>query len=574
MGILLGIVGLVIPFAILAGIVVAISRAMGRSERSDGEEAGVSIRRFFIYSLMVGTLVLAASGVSGLIEAAASESGRVARDSTEVARSIAFTLVGAPVFVGLWRHTAKRRSDEAGEGTSLAWILYVTLALLGSLLVAMSSVIGVLTELVDRGTLDRSMLVNGLIAALVWSGHWWIGTPEPKATPLRVHLLLGSAIGLVTLVAGAGTALAAMLWEVYDAVFSVPLVDDGVRSIVRPVIVTGVGVIVWWWYWIRHARGLDRSTPWFVHVLLLGVLGGGITVVVGTGVGLFNILQWFIGDPAAGSAVNHFRSLPGAAAAVAAGAATWWYHDVVLGGRSANDRIEVDRVYEYLLSGAGLLVAAGGLTSLFAVALDAVGARKIASSTSGDAVAVAITLLVIGGPLWWHYWSTIRRHRRSQPEAELRSIARRVYLFALFGVAGVVAVINLVVLVFIISEDLLDGTSGAATISSAAIPIALMATTGTLAWYHFAVFREDRAAAPEPLRPTVEDVVLITTEGDGLEAAIRTTTGAAVRHLRVRPGALSQPDVDGVLDALRRIDHRRVVVARSADGYDIIPIDN
>jgi hypothetical protein len=390
---------------------------------------------------------------------------------------------------------------------------------------------------------------------------------------MQIHLLLGSAAGLVAVVSGAGAALAAVLQQIYDSLFVVSVIDAGIEAIVRPLIILIVGVPVWWWYWFRHARHTGRSPWWLAYMLLLGILGGVVAVVSGTGFMLFGILQWILGDPSSTSAAAHFGFLPGALGAVAVGGASWAYHRIVLGDRAQRERTELDRVYDYLLSGAGLLVAAGGLVTLITVALDALAGREIASSASANAIAAAITLLVIGVPLWWRYWSTIRRHRETNPQGELGSVTRRIYLFLLFGATGITAVVNLIILVFIVIENILDGTFGSTTISSAAVPIALLLTAGALAWYHFAAFREDRTAAPDEERPALREVILVCTDGEQLAEAINARTGATVRLLRVVAGPTAAGTVDDLLEALPSEKHQRVVVVATGDDtYDVAPI--
>ena len=574
MEIMFGILASVIQLAIVVGIIVLIVRLATKREKATSEGAGVLIRRFFQYTVMLGMLVLAAIGLAGLIDAAAATAAQVTQDSTALARSIAFVVVGLPVYVGLTIYTARRLRDDPREQQSLGWASYLTVALFGSLIAAMSLLTAFLGELLDEREIDRTLLINTVIWGAVWAGHWWAAQREGVAQRMQIHLLLGSTAGLVAAVSGAGAGLAAVLEQIYDSLFVVSVIDAGIEAIVGPLIILVVGVSVWWWYWFRHARHSGRTTWWLAYVLLLGIFGGVVAVVSGAGFMLFGVLQWILGDPSSTSAATHFGFLPGALAAVAVGGATWAYHGIVLGDRAQRERTEVDRVYDYLLSGAGLLVAAGGLVTLVTVALDAVGGREIASSASGNAIAAAITLLVIGVPLWWRYWSTIRRHRETNPQGELRSFTRRIYLFLLFGAAGIVAVINLIILVFIVFEDILDGTLSSTTISSAAVPIALLLTAGALAWYHFAVFREDRTAAPDEERPTLREVILVCTDGEQLAEAINAHSGATVRLLRAVAAPTAAGTVDDVLEALRTEKHRRVVVVAGRDhGYDLMPIE-
>jgi hypothetical protein len=417
------------------------------------------------------------------------------------------------------------------------------------------------------------LLIHSITWAAVWAGHWRVAQRKGIEEHLQVHLLFCSAAGLAAVVSGAGTGLAIGLQQGYDGLFDPPVTDGGYEAVLRALIIFGVGVPVWWWYWVMHARHSGRSPAWLVYVLLLGVLGGVVAVVSSVGVAVFGVVQWFVGDPASASSAEHFRLLPAALGAGAVGGAGWAYHRAVLGDGARQARSEVERVYDHLLSGAGLLVAAGGLVALITVALDALGQRELDSSLSGNTIAVGISLVAVGGPLWRRYWSAISRHRRADPEGELRSVTRRVYLFLLFGATGAVAVVGLIVVVFIALEDALDGTFGSATISSAAVAMALLATAAALAWYHFDVFRRDRSVAPGEERPALREVILVCRDGEQLAAAISARTGATVRVLRVEPDRVPATTVDDLLEALCVEEHEQVVIVPGGDaGYDVLPV--
>jgi hypothetical protein len=351
------------------------------------------------------------------------------------------------------------------------------------------------------------------------------------------------------------------------------VIEPSTDPIVGALVVLAVGAPVWWLYWFRNTLTQRRTPVWLAYVLLFGVLGAAITVITGVGITIFGVLQWLIGTPDAGAAAQ-FAFLPGAIAAISVGAACWGYHGRVLGERDDRRRTKVDRVYDYLLAGSGLVVAAGGLATLISIGIDAVGARKIASSTTGNAAATAITLLVVGVPLWWRYWSTIQRYRREDPTAELTSSTRRIYLFLLFGLSGLIAIVDLVVLVTMAFTDLLEGSFGAGTLSDIAVPIALLVTAGAIAWYHFVIFREDRAEAPEPARTVLREVILVSSNGHDLVAALTASTKARVQTLHKSGNPVHAGSIDQVLEDLAVETHTRVVVVDDEGaGYQIIALD-
>lgn len=566
-----GILVSLIQLAVFVGIIVFVVKLVTKKGSSSAEGSGISIRRFFQYSIMLVMLVVAAFGVIGIIDAVASAASAVTRDTAAIARSISFVVVGLPVYGGLAIYTRRLLTTTPAESRSLGWIAYLTFALVGSLIFVMSFAIAFLGELLTDGDFETMSFISTLVWGGVWAAHWWTAGGTAGEDRMQFHLLAGSTAGLVTFAIGAGVAIAAALGEFYDAALSVTAIDSGVEAIARGVVLFVIGAIVWFFYWIGHARGTTRSMLWLTYVLLVGVLGGVITAVVGAGTLLFGALDWLIGDVGPTAASVHFAFVSGAVAALAVGAGSWGYHRAVLGSRTSSDRTEVERVYDYLLSGAGLLVAAGGLGTLITVGLDALGSQPIADS-GGSVNAVAITLLIVGVPLWWRHWSSIRRFRGTQPDAEVTSITRRVYLFLLFGATGLTAVISLIVLVFIVVEDLLEGDLGSVTINSIAVPLSLIITAGAVAWYHFAVFREDRAIVPHEEIPTLREIIVIGTDDD--VAAIASETGIRVQRLRVVGDPAQEETLAGVLAALEAETHSRVVVIAEDGRYRLLPVED
>lgn len=542
---LIDIFGLIVQLAIAGGIVVLIVRLVTGRGKESSESVGTLIRRFFVYTIMLAMLVLVGIGVAGLIRAAWPGFDELTDSSTQTAISIAFVIVALPVYVGLALYSKRQLRDDPQEQRSVGWAFYITVALIGSLLASMSLIGGVLAGVAGDDGFDRSLVFHAVTWTVIWAGHWWVAQRwEPKRNT-QIHLVLGSAVGLIWTFTGAAATLVAALSTVYDSLFLTALVDRGVEDLLRPLTILVVGVPAWWWYWFRHARKGPETPLWHAHVLLLGVLGGAVAVITGAGIILFGLLEWILGDVQS-SAAGHFDFLPGATTSVVAGGAAWAYHTTVLGRRGERDRTEVGRVHDYLLAGAGLVVAASGITTLIATAITSVSGETVASSNDSTALSVALTLIVIGAPLWWWYWSTIQRTRSGDPVAELRSMTRRVYIFVLLGVAAVIAVVSLIVLVFIVFENILDGRFGSGTVSDAAVPLGLLLTAGALAWYHFTVFREDRADVvpethEEPIVPEVH---------------------------RVPRGMLER-----TLDALAESGHDRTVVVRYEDGYAAEPLD-
>lgn len=568
----LGIFGSLIPLLVLGGIVFGVVKLMSNRTRTTDESAGVAIRRFFQYSIMLAMLVLATFGIAGLIDAAASAGSRITVDATGTALSIAFVVVGLPVFVGLAMYTSHSLRTDPREQDSVGWAVYLTIVLFGSLVTVMSLTGAFLAELLDNGDIDTTIGIYAVVWAVVWVSHWWAAKRKGDPRRLQAQILLGSGAGLFASFFGIAAGAAAVLAQIYDRFAQTSIVDAGIEPLAGPLIILVVGLPVWWWYWFRHGQNLNHGGLWLTYVLLLGVLGGAIGVIIGAGFVIFGVLEWFIGDPGTTSPASHFDFLPVAIGFMAAGSASWLYHGTLLGDRDDRKRTEVDRVYDYLLSGAGLVVAASGIATLITISLKALAGLGLTSFQSGDATAAALTLLVIGIPLWWRYWSTIQRYRRTNPDAELVSVTRRIYIFLLFGVAGIVAVVNLIIIVFIIFSDILEGDFGSITLDEASVPIALLLTAGAIAGYHFAIFREDRAAMHDVVEPTLRSVVVVSSSTDPIVGAIRTEIGASVTVIDVAPDPIPAGNIEEAVKILQATDHPSVVVIPNEDGsYTIQP---
>ena len=102
--ILLGILSSLIQIGVMVGVVVLIVRFVSGRDKATSVSVGVLIRRFFVYSIMLTMLILVGIGIAGLIEAALPTTGEITSNSADAARSIAFILVGLPVYLALQGH--------------------------------------------------------------------------------------------------------------------------------------------------------------------------------------------------------------------------------------------------------------------------------------------------------------------------------------------------------------------------------------------------------------------------------------------------------------------------------------
>jgi hypothetical protein len=291
----------------------------------------------------------------------------------------------------------------------------------------------------------------------------------------------------------------------------------------------------------------------------------------GAGIVLGATIRWFLPDTT-GTTAGHFEPVALGIGIAAVGAVVWVYHRWVLGARPLSERGEVDRLYDYLLAGAGLGVLAAGVVILIGGAVQTLAGETLTAG-DWDTAAVALTMLIVGIPVWWTYWAKIRLARRDLSAKELTSTTRRVYLFLLFGVSALVALVSLTIFVYQLIQDGLDGALGRATFIDGAIPIALVLTAGLITYYHWLVFRRDRLETPAAGHIALREVLLVTPDGDELSAAIR-HADVRVKIMHAAAPASLAPSTDEVLSMLlQETHHRAVVVDRGAGDFEVVPLD-
>jgi hypothetical protein len=564
-----GIVSLIIFIALIVVIVRAIQ---GRSDLGGGG-ASVSLRRFFQYVVLLGLMIVVALGLAGLLAEALPESGTIARrGSADVARALAFTVVGGPLFVGMAVWTRRRLEADPNERDSLGWTFYLTVSLLIGLAVVMTVGVLALNWALSDGDLDTTDVSQGVVWAAVWALHWLIARRAIAPLRMTAHVLAGSAAGLGVLAASVVMALTAALNSLYSEAFETLLFDDLDALLLEAASLFVVGGLTWWWYWIRVGAKTERTTLWNAYVLLLGVLGGLLTALVAAGTLIARALEWYLGDPEAQGAADHFDFAPEAATALLIGAAVWLYHRFVLG---SGQRTEVHRTYDYIVSGVGLLAGAAGVASAIIALLDAATepAGVISRSSQDEALVAAITLLIIGVPLWWVTWSKVRRRAAADPDAELGSGARRIYLFGLLGIGAITAIITLIILVFTVLQDLLDGNLGTRSIRDAQGAIGVLLASLAVAGYHWTVYQEDRAVLPEQPKLELREVVFVGPDAKGVAKAISAAIGVKVHAWERTDAPSGVINTDDVLAALKRSDEEQVlVVQKSGSAFEVIPI--
>lgn len=528
-----------------------------------------AVRRIIVLVLLFALVTVAAIGLSGLLTRVLDPGSALVTDDAGLARGLAFTFIAGPLAGVLW-WWEHRRLREPAERASLVWALYLVAMSLVALVTATIGAASAISEGLD-GRWDAS----SACVALVWAGVWiWHRRMRRSAATAPTRLVevtpaIGTLYGLVVATIGSIGALAAIVAAGLEVFLPVVVsTRPWLLTVGQALTWAVIGTAVWWWHWTRE-RGREAHGGFASVLLVLTVAASAALTLFAVGTLLFVVLQLVFGT---GSVAAIVRPLDTALASALVGGIVWTAQSRILAARPR----AVRRSGRLLLSAVALVGAASGL----GVVVNALLATVVAPLVDNDPRTLllgGLSALAVGLPVWWIAWNPTR----SVPPEEAALPARRVYLIAIFGASAVVAVVTLLLIGFRVFQFVLGPAEAGGFVERIRAPFGLLIATAVVFAYHFAVWRSDRRAARDIVpRQTIGRVLLVTGgEASGLVTAVRAETGAQVTTMRAStPGevlALGEDDAPAVLDALRGLAARRVlVVAAPGGGIRAVPLED
>lgn len=548
------------------GIIVWLRRAKG----SAVQDGGGIVRRIYFYvvafaSLMMwvnGVVLLAQFTLDGIFGGAL-----LSASNTGIAAGVSLTIVGLPLWAFHWRSIQRAAADAPAEIRSIFRKLYIYITLGVSLALAVYGAVRLLRWALGVDDFNGYYLAALPLWALVWAFHWRIEEREGQSTPdalivRHLYIYAASLAATAMLALGVGMAVYYILLEGYNAVSGAEILS-GERGLWRPALrgmlcLAAVGGAVWWLHWLHMARRDHASELRQVYLYLFAIFGGVITTLSAAGIIIRQTLVWIFESIGGGGEPHHFDFLPGAIAALSVGVALWAYH-----WRSARQSAAAStaamnssqRIYNYILAGIGTATIAVAVymlvNTLIQLALAMFESVIIGSDLWANPIANIIALSALGVPIWGYYWRKIQRSA-TRDANERRDIARRIFIFAALGV-GVLSLLGSVsALLFVLLRDLLNAALHIETLDSASVPLAIVAATVAFLPYYWAIYAQDRAAAPEtptaetapladaatdsidvpPPEPTKEVTLLAGADADALIQGLQAALGCPVSTLR------------------------------------------
>lgn len=562
------IIGLLVQIALIALIVFGV-RAI-RHRRTDAPLSN-QLRNVFQYIVLLALLIASASGLSGLLGMAIDRADFVASGSSELALNLSLVLVGSPLLVAIGLWTRRRIALDSTETSSPGWTLFVTVAVVSTLTVALFGAYAIVRFVFGADDFDGFALAR----FVVWGAAWVLVdrldlrfAADRRADFRHVVLAL---IGLVLGAVGVGQLVSALLERVTLPGSPNTLLVDDTSPIANAAALLIIASPVWIRYWVKGLSSAPDSEGWRLHVVLFGVAGGLITAIVAGASVLYSVAVWFLGSPRAAEISDHFSSLPSALGAASAGLLVWSYHRAVLAPRRQVERSEIDRTYLYVMALGGLLAGAVGVVILFGAFVEALtGGELLAGDPALNTLLLAVILLAIGIPVWWRHWRVAATTVAAGDRDDVESLSRRVYLISLIGVGGLVALGTGIATVYLFLRDVLDGTLSSSTIRSLRIPLATLLASGAISLYHLGHYRADHASREsQGPRPTRRRVVLVGPLDIALERLLHESGSVDIERIVTDGAPWSHQDV---LDHFDKSSGNLAIV-RLATGLHVAPID-
>jgi hypothetical protein len=562
-----------------------------------------TVRRLYFYAVALISIEVVLWGLINLLRSILGQT--VGGTAGVLARALALTVVGLPIFLFHWLWAQRLASADSEERTASLRAIFFHGILLGTLIPLVQNLLALVNRLLlgaaglelgrallgGGGTAPDNLIaiaINGVVAIYFWSvlRAEWRALPDPAdfADVRRLYRYLWVIYGLLMTIFGAQ--------QILRYIFFVPagLLGEMTREmILNGLALLVIGVPVWVYTWnvvqVSTQHEHERDSNLRLAILYILALSGVITVLTTTAMVLHVLLDGVLGVRMTTSELVNKMGGPLSIGIPLAAVWAYYGHWLVRHIDSIAEPVRRDgmkRVYAHIVAAAGLggtLLGVGQLLHFLIGLLT--GSLLMADDTLRSDLGRALAVIAAWLPLWIIVWRRLQAQAASPGDAgehARRSVVRRAYLYlALF--AGVIGGMGFAVaLIFELLNTVLTGERASGFAMTVLNDLQLLFIFAVLLVYHLAVMRRDGRFAAAALAARQKAFRLVVVDaGKGFAPAIREAM------LRVAPNvgvtvAARQPRgkfdamiVAGsrLLDApqwVRSFRGRRIVVPDAAEG--------
>jgi hypothetical protein len=554
-----------------------------------------TMKRLYIYGVSFVALVVTASGTSLLFRYLLDQllDRNIAGGTAEqLSLGVAMIVVGWPLWIVHWLMARRQLDREPQEATAVLRKLYIYSVMFLAALLTFVSVVSLLRWVFGTDTFDSGWVGQVLAWGTVWAYHWNVerreGQPSADGLTLRRWYTYATSLyGLSVMASGIAGVLGMLLGGIYDALtngqFMVSgggLWGEGMLDAMAAAIAGGA----WWaFHWLYFARGDVESTLRQVYLYIFAFLGGALTVLFSVAGILNGLLRWLLSVPGLSEATIHFRLIADLLPATLVGGALLTYHWQVVredSQRMASRIPGARRSFGYAMSAMGLGAMAAGMPMLIGLVIGLLIPSARDTLTGADAwrglLATALTLLIIGAPLWFWSWPRIQRQVTARGIDERTATSRRIYVYGVMGILALAALGSLIGFLTMLLTDLLRGELSLDFLRDGKWLLGVVATACALLPYHWQVLREDQEAGAEAVPARKSVTLLIGEDADEFTARLEEALGTRIRVMQVVAPegivpALSDAQVAELVAQVQEAPSARVILIAAEDGVRAYP---
>jgi len=505
-----------------------------------------SIRRLYFYLVAFISIEVVTWGLVGLLRSIVDDS--VSGGGDALAQALALILVGLPIFLihWLWAQRASAREEEEKTASLRAVFLYAIL--LATLIPVVQNVLAFINRSfigmahIDRyraliggsQTLSDNLIAIGMnliVAAYFWNilRREWQTIPDTEnfSDVRRLYRYIWMLYGLLMAVFGAQQILRFLFYIPGDV-----LGEMGRETVVNGIALLMIGTPVWVYSWRLIQDSLvdpaEMGSVLRLGILYILALGGVITVVTAV---------WNVADillPRLLGQASTFRELIdeiGGPVSIGVPLGMMWaYYGYWLNRHieATGDKVReagMKRLYYYILSFIGLVVAFVGVTTLFSFIIDALtGSFFFMNDVHRSSLSNSIASLIVGLPLWLMTWRPMQAEALAEGELgnhARRSVIRKFYLYLALFASVIGGMATAVGLVYQLINALLGG--GGSDLLHTVLNLGqLLFLFVVVLVYHLNVLRRDGASISDTLAEKQSGYsVLVVDSGNGFVESVK-----------------------------------------------------
>jgi hypothetical protein len=540
-----------------------------------------SIRRLYFYLVALISIEIVLWGLVSLLRSIVDQT--VSGGADALAQALALILVGVPIFLihWLWTQRAAARDDEEKTATLRAAFFYAIL--LGTLIPVAQNLLSFIDRSLVQVTglgVERAfisfreqtladnliaIIMNGIVAAYFWNilrGEWATLLDKENFTEVRrLYRYIWMLYGLLLTVFGAQQILRFLLDIPGDV-----LGDLGSSIAVNGVALLLVGTPIWAYSWSVIQDALvdpaEMGSLLRVGILYLLALGGVITVITTAFMVIKAVLTWLLG---ADWTFQYLAQQIGGPVSIGVPLGLLWAyygHWLKRHIESVGDPIRqaaMRRLYNYILSLIGLVVAFIGINSLLSFLIDVSRGAWILGSVRSESamssrLATALASLIVGLPLWLVMWRPMQAEALTQGEMgdhARRSVVRKTYLYLVLFVSVIGGMATAVGLVYQLIRVVLAGDTGSDFANTVLNLTQLLFLFGVVLVYHLNILRMDGVSTADLLaeKQSGYSVLIVDSENGFVESvkAALLKLGSQVRVAVTNPDAKPEGDFNAIL---------------------------